>query len=126
MMSGILSIEKILQIRPFEIEDKDFLIGLSNGDGRRLLNGLELAIKLTRPDDTGKIIAHCIGLPPNDAKQPRRVGHVPFSATFQYAKVEYATPQAKQAKDQSQLRYALFLNAGAEPSESFVVFWVCL
>jgi hypothetical protein len=77
-------------------------------------------------DDTGKIIAHCIGLPPNDAKQPRRVGLVPFSATFQYAKVEYATPQAKQAKDQSQLRYALFLNAGAEPSESFVVFWVCL
>lgn len=38
-----------------KIEDRNFLIKLSNGDGRRLLNGLELAVKLTKPDADGVI-----------------------------------------------------------------------
>lgn len=38
------------------IEDKDSLIGLSGGDARKLLNGLELSVKLSSPDSDGKII----------------------------------------------------------------------
>ena len=37
------------------VEDKDSLIGLSGGDGRKLLNGLELAVKLSTPDASGNI-----------------------------------------------------------------------
>jgi putative ATPase len=45
----------ILSSKKIEIEDKDFLTGLANGDARRLLNGLELAVKLTKPDEVGII-----------------------------------------------------------------------
>lgn len=38
-----------------EIPDKNFLIKLSSGDARRLLNGLELAAKLARPNKQGII-----------------------------------------------------------------------
>ena len=37
------------------VEDKDSLIGLSGGDARKLLNGLELAVKLSSPDSEGKV-----------------------------------------------------------------------
>lgn len=45
----------ILSKMKIQIDDKDFLISLSNGDARRLLNGLELAVKLTTPDSEGVI-----------------------------------------------------------------------
>jgi len=41
-----------------EIADTDFLISLSNGDARRLLNGLELAFKLTQADNGKYIITN--------------------------------------------------------------------
>jgi putative ATPase len=44
-----------LSKQKIEIEDKNFLIALSGGDGRRLLNGLELAVKLSKPDKLGII-----------------------------------------------------------------------
>ena len=50
-----LTDDEILKDLNIIIEDKDFLIGLSNGDARRLLNGLELAVKLTVPDEKGII-----------------------------------------------------------------------
>lgn len=49
IISNVLSKDKLLSKLKIEIEDKDFLIGLSNGDARRLLNGIELAVKLTKP-----------------------------------------------------------------------------
>lgn len=38
------------------IEDKNLLLQFSGGDARRLLNGLELAVKSTKPDEGGKIV----------------------------------------------------------------------
>jgi len=37
-----------------DIQDRDFLIFLSGGDGRKLLNGLEIAYQLVAPSDTGR------------------------------------------------------------------------
>ena len=45
IIDNVLVNDEILNKLKIEIEDKDFLIGLSNGDARRLLNGLELAVK---------------------------------------------------------------------------------
>lgn len=50
-----LSHDELLKDLKISIEDKNFLIGLSNGDARRLLNGLELAVKLSVPDEKGII-----------------------------------------------------------------------
>jgi len=50
-----LTDDEILKDLKISIEDKDFLVGLSNGDARRLLNGLELAVKLSVPDEKGII-----------------------------------------------------------------------
>ena len=55
IIDNVLINDEILNKLKIEIEDKDFLIGLSNGDARRLLNGLELAVKLSNPDDKGTI-----------------------------------------------------------------------
>jgi len=55
IIDNALSKDKILSNLKIEIADKDFLIGLSNGDARRLLNGLELAVKLTKPNEAGVI-----------------------------------------------------------------------
>jgi putative ATPase len=55
IISNSLSNDKLLSRHKIIIEDKDFLIGLSNGDARRLLNGIELAVKLTKPDNEGVI-----------------------------------------------------------------------
>ncbi len=51
IINNVLENDKILNKMKIEIDDRDFLIMLSNGDARRLLNGIELAVKLTRPDD---------------------------------------------------------------------------
>jgi putative ATPase len=56
MIDTALTKDEYLSKMNIEIPDKDFLIKLSGGDGRRLLNGLELAVKLTYPDESGKII----------------------------------------------------------------------
>ncbi len=56
MIDTALTKDEYLSKMNIEIPDKDFLIKLSGGDGRRLLNGLELAVKLTYPDENGKII----------------------------------------------------------------------
>lgn len=56
MIDTALTKDEYLSKMNIEIPDKDFLIKLSGGDGRRLLNGLELAVKLTYPDTNGKII----------------------------------------------------------------------
>lgn len=45
----------ILKDMKIAFEDEDFLISLSNGDARRLLNGLELAVKLADADENGEI-----------------------------------------------------------------------
>ena len=52
---NVLARDEILSKMKIEIEDSDFLIGLSNGDARRLLNGLELAVRLSKPDENGLI-----------------------------------------------------------------------
>ncbi|MBS1515780.1 MAG: replication-associated recombination protein A [Bacteroidetes bacterium] len=56
MIDNALTKDEILKEYKIEIPDRDFLISLSGGDGRRLLNGLELAVKLTDGDDEGKIV----------------------------------------------------------------------
>ncbi len=54
IIKNVLTRDTILGKINIEIEDEEFLIRLSNGDARRLLNGIELAVKLTTPVD-GKI-----------------------------------------------------------------------
>jgi putative ATPase len=56
IISNTLNKDNFLSIKKIEIEDEVFLIKLSSGDARRLLNGLELAVKLTSPDKAGKYI----------------------------------------------------------------------
>lgn len=55
IISNALENDEELNMLKIKIEDRDFLIGLSNGDGRRLLNGIELAVKLTKPNMNGTI-----------------------------------------------------------------------
>jgi putative ATPase len=46
----------ILKEFSIEFEDRNFLISLSNGDARRLLNGIELSFRLSLPDAEGNVI----------------------------------------------------------------------
>jgi len=46
----------ILKEFSIEFEDRNFLISLSNGDARRLLNGIELSFRLSLPDAEGKVL----------------------------------------------------------------------
>jgi len=55
IIDNALTNDIVLRKLKIEIADKDFLIGLSNGDARRLLNGLELAVKLTKSNKSGVI-----------------------------------------------------------------------
>lgn len=55
IIDNALTKDTILKELNIKIEDKDFLIGLSSGDGRKLLNGLELAVKLTSKNNDGVI-----------------------------------------------------------------------
>ncbi len=55
IIENALSKDIILKEKKIEIEDRDFLIGLASGDARKLLNGLELAVKLTSEDENGII-----------------------------------------------------------------------
>jgi len=56
IIDSALTKDEVFSKLDIEILDKDFLIKLSGGDGRRLLNGLELAVKLTQVNPDGKII----------------------------------------------------------------------
>jgi len=55
IISNALSKDEVLSKINICIEDKDFLVKLAGGDGRRLLNGLELAVKLTKPGADGLV-----------------------------------------------------------------------
>lgn len=52
--SALNNDEELMKLK-VEIENKDLLIRFSGGDARRLLNGLELAVKSTKPDDSNVI-----------------------------------------------------------------------
>jgi len=56
ILQRALDTDGILSKRSIKIEDKDFLILLSGGDARKLLNGLETALHLTKPDKDGSVI----------------------------------------------------------------------
>jgi putative ATPase len=43
-----------LKKSPVTVDDRDYLLLLSGGDARMMLNGLETAISLSKPDPTGK------------------------------------------------------------------------
>lgn len=53
ILDRTLSIDPVLSKRRITIEDRDFLMLLSGGDARKLLNGLETALHLTKPDKDG-------------------------------------------------------------------------
>jgi putative ATPase len=55
IIANALNNDEFLSKKKIDIEDKNFLIALSGGDGRRLLNGIELAIKLCKPGKGGII-----------------------------------------------------------------------
>lgn len=49
ILDHALSTDRFLSKRSITIEDRDFLMLLSGGDARKLLNGLEVALSLTKP-----------------------------------------------------------------------------
>lgn len=51
LIDNALSKDKELSSRKIEIENKNILIQFSAGDARRLLNGLEFAVKLQKPEE---------------------------------------------------------------------------
>lgn len=51
-----LSTDLLLSKRDVEVNDRDYLILLSGGDARMLLNGLETAVSLARSTEGGKIV----------------------------------------------------------------------
>ncbi|HCA79977.1 MAG TPA: AAA family ATPase [Bacteroidetes bacterium] len=53
ILQRALAKDAILSRRRITIEDPDFLMLLSAGDARKLLNGLETALHLTKPDSDG-------------------------------------------------------------------------
>jgi putative ATPase len=55
IISNALNNDAELGKKKIEIENKNLLIQFSNGDGRRLLNGLDLAVKLSKPGADGVI-----------------------------------------------------------------------
>ncbi len=55
IITNALEKDVILSRMKIDIPDKNFLIKLSSGDARRLLNGLELAVKLTKPVKEGTL-----------------------------------------------------------------------
>ncbi|HTY38411.1 MAG TPA: replication-associated recombination protein A, partial [Bacteroidota bacterium] len=53
ILDRALSKDPILSKRRITIEDREFLMLLAGGDARKLLNGLETALHLTKPDKDG-------------------------------------------------------------------------
>jgi len=56
ILDHALSSDEELQKQKITIEDRNFLMLMSGGDARRLLNGLETAIKLTKPTGDKKVV----------------------------------------------------------------------
>jgi putative ATPase len=56
ILDHALKSDLILAKRKIEIADREFLMLLSGGDARKLLNGLENAIRLTKPAGDGAVI----------------------------------------------------------------------
>lgn len=55
ILSNVLMTDDYLKVLNIEIIDQDYLILMSNGDARILLNGLETAVELCNKSDDGKI-----------------------------------------------------------------------
>ncbi len=55
IIASALNNDVELKEKKIEIENKDILIQFSGGDARRLLNGLDLAVKLAKPNEGGII-----------------------------------------------------------------------
>ncbi|MEX2115826.1 MAG: replication-associated recombination protein A [Bacteroidota bacterium] len=49
ILQRALAVDPVLSVRDIMIEDPDLLFVLSGGDARKLLNGLEIAVQLTKP-----------------------------------------------------------------------------
>jgi len=56
ILQRALTHDPVLSAKNIEIEDRDLLFILSGGDARKLLNGLEIAVQLTKPEKTKKTI----------------------------------------------------------------------
>jgi len=56
ILDHALEHDSILSKRKIEIVDREFLMLLSGGDARKLLNGLENSIRLTKPNAEGSVI----------------------------------------------------------------------
>lgn len=56
ILQRALTSDSILSQENIEIEDTDLLFLLSGGDARKLLNGLEIAIQLTKPERDKRIV----------------------------------------------------------------------
>lgn len=53
MLANALAFDPLINTTTVEVLDPDFLVFLSGGDGRKLLNGLEIAFQLVKPDERG-------------------------------------------------------------------------
>ncbi len=51
-----LSKDPVLSKRTMTIEDREFLMLLSGGDARKLLNGIETALRITKPKPDGSVV----------------------------------------------------------------------
>ncbi len=56
ILEHALRVDEILLKLKIQIEDRDYLMLLSAGDARKLLNGLETALQLTKPQSDGRIV----------------------------------------------------------------------
>jgi putative ATPase len=55
ILDHALTTDPVLSRRKVEIADREFLMLLSGGDARKLLNGLENALRLTKPNADGSV-----------------------------------------------------------------------
>ena len=55
ILDRALSNDSVLSKRKIEIPDREFLMLLSGGDARKLLNGLENSVRLTKPNTDGSL-----------------------------------------------------------------------
>jgi putative ATPase len=56
ILTRALSSDKLLSRRKIAIEERNYLLLLSGGDARKLLNGLETALYLTKPERDGSVV----------------------------------------------------------------------
>jgi putative ATPase len=56
ILDRALAKDRVLSTRKIEIADREFLMLLSGGDARKLLNGLENALALTKPAADGSVV----------------------------------------------------------------------